>query len=333
MFLPVATTLLLSVFTTSCCLAKTVLPETVSEEARAFLNIAVPADMSQAETIEDWQRMRTEISQTYDSSATVQKRYPFKTSERQIGGVDNLVYEAITTTESTTGRVVLHIHGGSYVVGSAQIDSVIIAPLAHLTGLKVVAVNYRLAPEHPFPAALEDVVSVYRALLNEYQAADIAVSGTSSGATLAVGLVLSARAEGLPLPAALGLLSPWADIAKTGDSYFTLEGIAPVLDYEKTLHKAAQAYLAGADTKNPLISPVYADYSDGFPPTLIQTGTRDLFLSNCARLQRKMVADGVAVEMSLWEGMWHSFQMSPDLPEAHAALRELAEFLSASLEH
>jgi len=333
MFLPVATTLLFSVFTTSCCLADTVLPETVSEEARAFLKIAVPADMSQAVTVEDWQQMRTEISQIYDSSATVQKRYPFKTTQRQIGDVPTLVYEAIKTATPTTDRVVLHIHGGSYVVGSAQIDSVIIAPLAHLTGLKIIAVNYRLAPEHPFPAALEDVVSVYRALLNEYQATDIAVSGTSSGATLAVALVLQARAEGLPLPAALGLLSPWAELAKTGDSYYTLEGIAPVLDYEKTLQKAALAYLGGADTKNPLISPVYADYSNGFPPTLIQTGTRDLFLSNCARLQRKMVADGVAVEMSLWEGMWHSFQMSPNLPEADEALRELAGFLSASLDH
>jgi acetyl esterase/lipase len=331
MNLPKAGAIVYSIFTAACCLAGPVSPETISEEARAFLKIAVPADLSQPETVDDWRSMRTEISQIYDSSATVQKRYPFKTKERLIGGVDNLVYEAITTTKFATEGVVLHIHGGAYVVGSAQIDSVIIAPLAHLTGLKIIAVNYRLAPEHPFPAALEDLVSVYRALLDEYQAVDIAVSGTSSGATLAVSLVLQAHTEGLPLPAALGLLSPWADIAKIGDSYYTLEGIAPVLDYEKTLQRAAQAYLAGADTKNPLISPVYADYSDDFTPTLIQTGTRDLFLSNCARLQRKMVADGVTVEMSLWEGMWHSFQMSPDLPEAHAALRELAEFLSTSL--
>lgn len=87
------------------------------------------------------------------------------------------------------------------------------------------------------------------------------------------------------------------------------------MDYEKTLQKAAQAYLADADIRNPLISPVYADYSNDFPCTLIQVGTRDLFLSNCARLQRRMVAGGVTVEMSLWEGMWHSFQVTPDLPE------------------
>lgn len=325
------TTFLLGIVTTASCLAGPVLPATVSEQARAFLEIAVPVDMSQPETVEDWQIIRAEIVRMFDSSSKVMQRYPFKTTVRKIGGVETLVFEAINAAKPVTDRVVMHLHGGAYVVGASQVDSVLIAPVAHLTGLKVIAVNYRLAPEHPFPAALEDVVSVYRALLNEYEAADIVFTGNSAGASLALALVLQARAEGLPLPAGLGLLSPWSELAKTGDSYYTLEGIAPVLDYEKTLQKAANAYLAGADIKNPLISPVYADYSNGFPRTLIQVGTRDLFLSNCARLQRKMAADGVSVEMSLWEGMWHSFQMSPDLPEAHEALRELAGFVSSTL--
>lgn len=306
---------------------------TVSEEAQAFLDVAKPIDMSQPETVEDWQKMRAEILQTFDSSAEVQQRYPFKTTEIQIGGVNNLVFEAINVAKPVTDRVVIHLHGGAYVVGAPQIDSVIIAPFAHMTGVKVIAVNYRLAPEHPFPAALEDVVSVYRALLKDYLAANIAVTGSSAGASLALALVLQARAEGLPLPASLGLLSPWSEIAKIGDSYFTLEGFEPVLHYEKNLEKAAKAYSAGADMTDPLISPVYADYSNGFPRTLIQVGTRDLFLSNCARLQRKMVSEGVTVEMSLWEGMWHAFQLIPDLPEADEALRELAGFVSAALKH
>ena len=237
MLLPQTGAFLFSIVTTVCCLAGPVLPATVSEEARAFLEIAVPADLSQPETVEDWQILRAEMAQTYDSSATVMLRYPFKTTETRIGGVENLIFEAINTAKPVTDRVVMHLHGGAYVVGAPQVDSVLIAPVAHMTGLKVIAVNYRLAPEHPYPAVLEDVVSVY------------------------------------------------------------------------------------------------ADYSNGFPRTLIQVGTRDLFLSNCARLQRKMVADGVSVEMSLWEGMWHSFQMNPDLPEAHEALRELAGFVSSALKH
>ncbi len=333
MLLPQTGAFLFCIVTTVSCLAGPVLPATVSDEARAFLEIAVPVDMSQPETVEDWQIIRAEIVRMFDSSSKVMQRYPFKTTETRIGGVENLVFEAINTAKPATDRVVMHLHGGAYVVGAPQVDSVLIAPIAHMTGLKVIAVNYRLAPEHPYPAALEDVVSVYRALLNEYEAADIVVTGTSAGASLALALVLQARAEGLPLPAGLGLLSPWSELAKIGESYYTLAGIAPILDYEKTLQKAANAYLAGADIKNPLISPVYADYSNGFPRTLIQVGTRDLFLSNCARLQRKMVADGVSVEMSLWEGMWHSFQMSPDLPEAHEALRELAGFVSTALKH
>ena len=316
-----------------CCPADSELPQTISEQARAFLKIAVPADLSQPETVEDWKILRTEISRIYDNSAAVQQHYPFRTTEQQIGGVANLVFEAINDAKPVSDRVVLHLHGGAYVVGTAQVDAVIAAPLAHMTGMQVIATNYRLAPEHPYPAALEDVVSVYRDLLNEYEGSDIVITGSSAGASLALALVLRARAEGLSLPAALGLLSPWSELAKIGDSYYTLEGIAPVLDYEKTLQKAAKAYLAGADMSNPLISPVHADYSNGFPPTLIQVGTRDLFLSNCARLQRRMVTDGVAVKMSLWEGMWHSFQMNPNLPEANDALRELAGFLSNSLEH
>ncbi len=333
MFLPRAISFLFLIVTTASCFAGPVLPTTVSEEAREFLKIAVPADLSQPETVEDWQVLREEIARIYDSSAKVQQRYPFKTTEQQIGGVQNLVFEAITVAEPVTDRVIMHLHGGAYVVGSAQIDSVLIAPIAQLTGLKVIAVNYRLAPEHPFPAALQDVISVYRALLKEYKAANIVVTGSSSGASLALAMVLQARTEGLALPAGLGLLSPWSELAKIGDSYYTLAGIAPVLDYEKTLRNATDAYLAGADIKNPLISPVYADFSGGFPPTLIQVGTRDLFLSNCARLQRKMVADGASVELSLWEGMWHSFQMSPNLPEAHEALSELAGFVGALLKH
>ncbi len=216
--------------------------------------------------------------------------------------------------------------------GSAAIDAAIIVPVSHHTGTATVAVNYGLAPEHPFPEGLNDALTVYRELLKEYSAGSIAVYGSSSGASLAVSLLLKAREEGLELPAVLGLISPWSDLGKTGDSYYSLEGISPVLDYELTLEHSAKVYAGEHDMENPLISPVYADYRSDFPPTLIQAGTRDLFLSNCVRLHRAMLNGGAEANISLWDGMWHSFQLIPGLPESDQALREMAGFLLGELQ-
>jgi acetyl esterase/lipase len=134
------------------------------------------------------------------------------------------------------------------------------------------------------------------------------------------------------MPAAAALLSPWADITKTGDTYHTLRGIDPVLYYDLNLRNSAKAYAGKHNMKDPLVSPVYADYSPGFPPTLIQVGTREIFLSNCARLQRKMLDAGVDVQLTLWEGMWHVFQYLPPLSkESREAYIELSKFFHSTL--
>ena len=142
--------------------------------------------------------------------------------------------------------------------------------------------------------------------------------------------LLKLRGDGVTLPAAVGLLSPWADISRTGDSITSLKGIDPILDYDIELRASAEVYAADQDMKDPSISPLYADFSLGFPPTYITTGTRDLFLSHCARLQRKLIDAGIENQLVVHEGMWHVFQ-GFRIPEEHDAWRDMAAFLERHL--
>ncbi len=178
-----------------------------------------------------------------------------------------------------------------------------------------------------------DSLSVYKALLNEFEPENIVIFGDSAGAGMVLATLLKARDSGLAMPAAVVLYSAWVDISKTGDTYYTLEGIAPTLHYEKNLRSSAEVYAGKTPMNHPLVSPVYGDYEKGFPPTFIQVGTRDLLLSNGARQYRNMKAAGVDVELSLWEGMWHVFEAHPDLPEAQQAVKEAATYFKAYLDN
>jgi monoterpene epsilon-lactone hydrolase len=247
-------------------------------------------------------------------------------SEVTLGGVRAQVMAPKVTHDD---QIILYFFGGGFVQGSPEEDLAITALLAHDTGRRIYAPYYRLAPEHPCPAALEDALATYRALVVEKGALSITVMGESAGAGLALSLVLNAAQEGLPMPARVVLLSPWSDLSKTGDTLSTLEGCDPSLHYEMTLEGPAKAYAGARDLKDPLVSPLYADFPRTFPRTLITTGTRDLFLSDCARLSTKMRAAGIDCELRVWEGMWHVFEYYLELPEAQASLKEIAAFITA----
>lgn len=310
------------------------IPATVSPPARGFLANVTPPSDGNPQSMEDWRKLRSMLdAQIRPLAEDARRAFGVKTKRSKIAGVDVLEITPRSYDAKKTDALLIYIHGGAYTLESAEVTLAISAPIADATGLKVIAVDYRLAPEHPFPAGLDDCLAVYRELLKKHSAGQIAMFGESAGGALALSTVLKAREEKVALPAALGLISPWADLTKTGDSYYTLENIAPVMHYERNLKASARAYAGKHDMKAPLLSPVYADYRGGFPPTLIQTGTRDLFLSNCARLQRRLAAADVEVSLSLWEGMWHVFQGDPQLPEAVAAQKELAAFLSKKLGH
>jgi acetyl esterase/lipase len=306
-------------------------PATISVEAQQVLRtIRIEGDGS-PETPEEWAQLRADwYSLAEPGLRQVDAAYDYRAERRSLGGVEAVVYQDRQASDDWRSCLV-YLHGGMYCFYSAENSRTSSVPVAAASGLPVVSIDYRLAPEHPFPAALDDALAAYRALLDLVPAERIGLYGDSAGGALALACLLRATEEGLPLPAALALLSPWSDLTKTGDSYAVLEGYDAALHYELNLAHSVQAYAGDHDPRHPLLSPVYADYGPTFPPTLIQVGTRDLFLSNCARLQHRLEAGGVAVKVSLWEGMWHGFYGDPALPEARAALAEVAAFLTAHL--
>ena len=308
------------------------LPSSISDEAKAFLGSQTPVERLSLvpEAIAKLRRQQREAGAP--DAAAMRETFTERVEEGEIAGVAVQTVVPKGYDPANDGRGVLYFFGGGHVVGSPSEDLQITAPLAHRLGLKVHAPHYRLAPEHPFPAALDDASAVFRALVEKSGARGLALAGESAGGNLALAAVLRARAEGLPLPAAVALLSPWSDLTKTGDSQSTLAGIEPSLYYELNIKAMAAAYAGERDLVDPLLSPVYADYGPGFPATLITTGTRDLFLSDCARLSTAMRLAGVEVSLHVWEGMWHVFEWYPRIPEGRRSLAGIADFLARRLE-
>jgi acetyl esterase/lipase len=308
-------------------------PSTISHKSQAFLAISSAVPDGDPQTMEAWKRKQL----LYDVAleATIPRlriRYNITEQSTNIANVPVIIITPDEIAEKDQDTILIYIHGGAYAFGSAKSTIGCSGQMAHFSGLRVISIDYRLAPEHPFPAGLNDCLAVYRELVKTYNPSKIGIYGDSAGGALVLATTILARDEGLPMPAAVALLSPWADITKTGDTYHTLEGIDPVLYYDLNLRNSATAYAGEHNMKDPRISPVYADYSPGFPPTLIQVGTREIFLSNCARLQRKMLDAGVDVQLTLWEGMWHVFQYLPPLSkESREAYIELSKFFHAHL--
>jgi acetyl esterase/lipase len=226
----------------------------------------------------------------------------------------------------------VHTHGGAYILsgGLAAIgEGVMIAASARIP---VLSIDYRMPPDHPFPAAVDDVVTVYRDLLNEHPPRSIALGGTSAGGGLALAAVHRFKQLGLEPPGALFAGTPWSDLTKTGDSYFLQEGADHVLvRYEGILERAAALYAGDHDLRDPLLSPVYGDFK-GFPPTYLVTGTRDLFLSNTVRVHSKLRAAGSVADLMAVEGFAHAdYAYTFGSPESRLVFDELAEFLLAHL--
>jgi acetyl esterase/lipase len=181
-----------------------------------------------------------------------------------------------------------------------------------------------MPPDHPYPAALDDCLTVYRALLEDHRPQDIVVEGASAGGNLAAALILRARDEGLPLPAAAVLLTPEVDLTESGDSFQTNLGVDTVLT--QSLAVMSALYAAGHDLEHPYLSPLFGDFTKGFPPTFLQTGTRDLFLSNTVRMHRALRAAGIEAELHVFEAMPHGgFSGAPEDAEASAEARRFID--------
>jgi acetyl esterase/lipase len=224
------------------------------------------------------------------------------------------------------GRCIQYAYGGGYVSGSCYEDLIIAAPLAQLCQARIVMVDYRLSPEHPYPAPQQDMRQVYPELLTRYGAARLVVCGESAGANQALGLMQHARDLGLALPRCAALFSPWCDLNNQGDSHIFNDGRDPTLGNLWT-DIAASWHANGQVLDDPGISPLYGDMLD-LPPCIITTGSRDLLLSQCLRLVQKMRAAGVACDLRVNEGMWHVFEFYP-VPEARRSIGEVADFIMA----
>ena len=224
------------------------------------------------------------------------------------------------------GKVILYLHGGGYILGSAEANLANALRIGPAAGIKVLSVDYRLAPEHPFPAGLEDARTVYHWLLaHGFASKDIVVYGDSSGGGLALALGLSLKQNGEPLPAAIAAISPVTDLLRQGDTNETLKWVDPSTRGADPETGHDVLYAGDHDRHDPLISPVFGDYA-GYPPLLLQVGTRDVLLSDSIRLARKARSDGADVTLDIWEGMWHVWHDHPDVPEAQQASEAVAAF-------
>jgi len=228
-------------------------------------------------------------------------------------------------------KVVLHFHGGGYVTGGINSHQMMCGPMAQTLKTKILLPEYHLAPEHPFPAALEDALKVYRWLLTHgYLADNIIISGDSAGGGLALATVLSLRDNNEPLPAVVICMSPWVDLTHTGQSHFT-QATAEVVLTTDILKEWALAYTEAANWHNPLVSPIFADLHN-FPPLFIQVGSAEILLDDARTLADKAKADGVDITLKIWDGMWHVWPALGGLiPESKKAFEEIGQFIDTHL--
>ncbi len=247
--------------------------------------------------------------------------------KREVVSAGGVKAEWVSAPEADAGRAVLYLHGGGYVIGSINTHRSLAARLSRASKARVLVIDYRLAPEHPHPTAVDDSVAAYRWMLTEgMKPARIAVAGDSAGGGLTVATLVAIRDAKLPLPGAGACLSPWVDLEGIGESMTTKADVDPIVQKAGLLQMAA-AYLGGKDPRTPLAAPLYADLS-GLPPLLIQVGTAETLLDDASRLAERARKAGVTVSYEPWESMihvWHLF--APMLDEAQQAIDRIGEFV------
>ncbi len=237
----------------------------------------------------------------------------------------------VTAAGARPGCVILYLHGGGYIIGSIKSHRELAARLSRAAAVRVLLIEYRLAPEHPHPAAVEDATAVYRWLLGTGIAPSrIAIGGDSAGGGLTVAALVALRDAGQPLPAAGVCLSPWVDLEGLGHSMTSKAAVDPMVQYER-LREMAKMYLAGLDPRTPLAAPLYADLS-GLPPLLIQVGTAETLLDDSTRLAERARKAGVDVTLEPWEEMIHVWQaFAPVLPEGQQAIDHIGSFIQSHI--
>ena len=284
-------------------------------------------------TGEEWRAVANEqAAQTLETLPAMRERLHVTVKPTTIDGVRAFVVTPDVIPPEHRDKLLIHVHGGCYVLSPGESgtgEAILMAGIGHF---KVISVDYRMPPEAYFPAALDDAMTVYKSVLKTSNPTNTAVFGTSAGGALVLEMMLRARQLGIPLPGAIAPGTPMADVTKTGDSFYTNELVDNVLgSYDGLLAAAAKLYAGGHDLKEPLLSPVYGDMR-GFPPAILLSGTRDLFLSNTVRVQQKLLQAGSVAELLVFEGESHAqYASAPDSPETAAAWKEVSQFFDRHL--
>ncbi len=311
------------------------IPETVSDEAKKLLqlfgNPALRDPFPSHDDQQGWDDKHAEIEKEHEEvNQAAEQPYRPTVDPRRLGDVP--VLDTKPKGWRDDGKILVYTHGGGYTAHSAKSTLLITAPLAHDTGLRIISVDYTVAPRGKWEQVTNEVVSVMQALMAEgYDLNNMALFGEGSGGSLAAGTVLKMRDLQLGMPAAVVLWSPWADITETGDTYVTLKNADAIMSYDRQLKPSAAAYADPSNQKHPYVSPVYGDYAKGYPPTLIQGATKEIFLSNFIRLYQALDTAGQTVKLDLYEGLTHVFQAEHNLPESILARRKVRDFLNRYL--
>ena len=300
-------------------------PKTISPEAQKSISWNPPAHMPPSL---EAQRAGTDKFRT-GRAEEARKLYPVNIEEKTMAGVRTDVITPLAIPAAKRNRVLINVHGGGFVTDSGSLVEGI--PIANLTQTTVVSVYYRLAPEHPFPAAVDDTVAVYKELLKTHKPQHIGLFGTSAGAILTAEVAVKLRQLGLPLPAALGIFSGLGDMSRSGDSeaFFTLWGLGGELK-PPSGERHNSPYAGNTDPRDPVLSPLFADLK-GFPPSLFVTSTRDFLLSGTTILHRAFLSAGVDAQLVVFEALPHAFWYDYHLPETKEALGLMAKFFNEKL--
>jgi len=309
-------------------------PDTVSPQMQAIIARPLDPDFNLVpQTTAEWKATVAEAAlDTVARLPRLRETLGVTVKPTTIAGVQAFIVTPKEIPPRNRHRVLLHLHGGARVFGPGEAGTREAILMAGFSGFKVISVDYRMPPDFPYPAALDDAVAVYRALLKTAKAKNVGIFGASAGGSLTLTTLLRAKTEGLPMPGAIAPGTPTVDLTKTGDTLFTNEMVDNVLGTQDGFIRAtALLYAGGRDLKDPLLSPINGDVH-GFPPAILTSGTRDLYLSNAVRMHRKLRAAGVEAVLQVWEGQSHVQYMSdinaPEIKEYHD---EVARFFDLHL--
>ena len=303
-------------------------PQTISPEAQKSL--ARQATLAASREAPSQPKKAEPVQTRQMSSGATRAVYPANIEFSTIAGVPVSVVTPLVVPAKKVNRVLINLHGGGFSADSGSLTESL--PIANLTQTEVVSVIYRLSPEHPFPAPIEDVVAVYKDLAKTHEPRNIAIYGSSAGAILTAEVAVKIKQLGLPLPGALGIFSGGGDFSQIGDSQ-QIYGVQGLSGHPDTRPKGVQwlgVYVGSADPKDPVLSPSFADLH-GMPPTLFMTSTRDMMLSDTTLLHRAFLRAGVDASLVVFDGLNHCFWYDPNLPETREADGIMAKFFDTHL--